>query len=101
MTFEIIFVLIIVIIAFILFSTEFVPVDVTALIILGILLATGMLSIDDGLSWKGVLQFGNTGSTNYIIETEPNIIQVFHEVEEDGTDKLRGTIFNIKRNWPN
>ena len=50
MTIEIAFVLIIIGIAFILFSTEFVPVDVTALIILGILLITGMLSIDDGLS---------------------------------------------------
>ncbi len=50
MTIEIVFVLIIISIAFILFSTEFVPVDVTALIILGILLATGMLSIEDGLS---------------------------------------------------
>ena len=50
MTLEIVFVLIIIVIAFLLFSTEFVPVDVTALIILGILLATGMLSIDDGLS---------------------------------------------------
>lgn len=50
MTFEIVFVLIIICIAFILFSTELLPVDVTALIILGILLATGMLSIEDGLS---------------------------------------------------
>ena len=50
MTIEIVFVLIIIGIAFILFSTEFVPVDVTALIILGILLITGMLSIEDGLS---------------------------------------------------
>jgi len=50
MTFEIILVLLIIIIAFMLFSTEFVPVDVTALIVLGILLATGMLSIKDGLS---------------------------------------------------
>ena len=50
MTFEIVVVLIIISIAFILFSTEFLPVDVTALIILGILLATGMLSIEDGLS---------------------------------------------------
>jgi len=50
MTIEIVFVLIIIAIAFILFSTEFVPVDVTALIILGILLITGMLSIEDGLS---------------------------------------------------
>ncbi len=50
MTIEILFVIIIIGIAFILFSTEFLPVDVTALIILGILLATGMLSIEDGIS---------------------------------------------------
>ena len=50
MTFGILFVLIIIIVAFILFSTELIPVDVSALIILGILLATGMLSIKDGLS---------------------------------------------------
>ena len=50
MTVEIIFVLIIIVIAFVLFSTELLPVDVTALIILGILLVTGMLSIEDGLS---------------------------------------------------
>ena len=50
MTIEILFVIIIIGIAFILFSTEFVPVDVTALIVLGILLVTGMLSIEDGIS---------------------------------------------------
>lgn len=50
MSFEIILVLGIVAIAFILFSTEVFPVDVSALIILGVLLLTGLLSIDDGLS---------------------------------------------------
>lgn len=50
MSFEILIVLIIIAIAFILFATEFFPVDVSALIVLGILLVTGMLSIDDGLS---------------------------------------------------
>jgi len=50
MSFEILIVIAIVVIAFILFSTEVFPGDVSALIILGILLLTGLLSIDDGLS---------------------------------------------------
>jgi hypothetical protein len=56
-----------------------------------------IFSDDNGLSWKGAFQFGTTGATNYIIETKPNTIQVFHEVEENGIEKLRGTFFNIKR----
>ena len=56
-----------------------------------------IFSDDNGVSWKGAFQFGSEGASNYIIETEPNTIQVFHEVEEDGIEKLRGTFFNIYR----
>jgi hypothetical protein len=56
-----------------------------------------IFSDDNGASWKGAFQFGSGGATNYIIETEPNMIQVFHEVEENGQDKLRGTYFSVEK----
>ena len=74
MTFEIAFVLIIIGIAFILFSTELLPVDVTALIVLGILLATGMLTVEDGLS----------GFSNPAVITIACLFIISHTIQKEG-----------------
>jgi len=85
MTIEIVFVLIIIAVAFILFSTEFVPVDVTALIILGILLITGMLSIDDGLS----------GFSNPAVITIASLFIISFTIQKEGI--LEYVILNITK----
>ena len=54
-----------------------------------------IFSDDNGKSWKGAFQFGTEGATNFIIETEPNTVQVYHETKENGDDRLRGTFFTI------
>jgi len=56
-----------------------------------------IFSDDNGKTWKGAFQFGTTGSTNYIEETAPNTIQVYHEVGEDGKEELRGTFFEVTK----
>jgi hypothetical protein len=56
-----------------------------------------IFSDDDGKSWKGAFQFGTTGATNFIIETEPGIIQVYHETKENNSEVLRGTFFNVEK----
>jgi hypothetical protein len=56
-----------------------------------------IFSDDNGKTWKGAFQFGATGATNYIIEVAPDTIQVFHEVEENGEDRVRGTFFTVKK----
>ena len=85
MTIEIVFVLIIIAVAFILFSTEFVPVDVTALIILGILLITGMLSIDDGLS----------GFSNPAVITIASLFIISFTIQKEGI--LEYVILNVTK----
>jgi di/tricarboxylate transporter len=85
MTIEIVFVLIIIAIAFILFSTEFVPVDVTALIILGILLITGMLSIEDGLS----------GFSNPAVITIASLFIISFTIQKEGV--LEYVILNVTK----
>lgn len=74
MTFEIIFVLAIIVLAFLLFSTEAFPVDVTALVILGILLITGMLSIKDGLS----------GFSNPAVITIASLFVISFAIQKEG-----------------
>jgi hypothetical protein len=56
-----------------------------------------IFSDDNGKSWKGAFQFGTTGATNFIVETAPNIIQVYHEIGENNLEKLRGTFFTVLR----
>ena len=56
-----------------------------------------IFSDDNGRTWKGAFQFGTTGATNYIVETAPNTIQVYHETEENGIDALRGTFFTVRK----
>ncbi len=54
-----------------------------------------VFSDDNGKSWKGAFQFGTTGATNFLVETAPDIIQVYHEIGENNSEELRGTFFNI------
>ncbi len=56
-----------------------------------------IFSDDNGQSWKGAIQFGPGGATNYIVETKPDFIQVYYEVKEDGEEKVKGTFFNVRR----
>ena len=56
-----------------------------------------IFSDNDGRSWKGAFQFGNTGAYNYILEVAPDTIQVFHEVDEDGVRIVRGTFFSVRK----
>jgi len=56
-----------------------------------------IFSDDNGKSWKGAFQFGTTGSTNYLVETSPDLIQAYHETREDNNKKLRGTFFKIAK----
>lgn len=50
MTIEIIIVLALVVLAIVLFSTEKIPIDLTALLIMTILMVSGIISIDEGVS---------------------------------------------------
>jgi len=73
MSIEIIIVLAVIVVAFILFSTEVLPVDVSALAILGILLLTGLLTIEDGLSGfsnPAVITIGCLFIISYAIQKE-------------------------------
>lgn len=74
MSIEIIIVLAIIVIAFILFSTEILPVDVSALVILGILLTTGLLSIEDGIS----------GFSNPAVITIACLFIISHTIQKEG-----------------
>jgi len=56
-----------------------------------------IFSDDDGKSWKGAFQFGTTGATNFIVETEPDFIQVYHEIGENNFEELRGTFFKVEK----
>ena len=56
-----------------------------------------IFSDDNGKTWKGAFQFGTTGATNYIVETEPDRIQVYHEFGENNFEELRGTFFTVKK----
>ncbi len=56
-----------------------------------------IFSDDNGISWKGAFQFGDTGDYNFIVEAEPNVIQVFHEVKEGSKKIIYGTYFKITK----
>ena len=56
-----------------------------------------IFSDDNGISWKGAFQFGTTGSTNYILETAPDTIQVYHEVKEGNNKIVYGTFFKVEK----
>tara|TARA_B100000315_G_scaffold207617_1_gene202439 strand:- start:1581 stop:2771 length:1191 start_codon:yes stop_codon:yes gene_type:complete len=54
-----------------------------------------IFSDDNGQTWKGAFQFGNTGAYNYIEEVGDNLIQVYHEVGESGSRDLWATFFTV------
>jgi hypothetical protein len=54
-----------------------------------------IFSDDNGLTWKGAFQFGTTRDYNYIAEVTPNVVQVYHETEEGGRKRVRGTFFHV------
>ncbi|MFC2136109.1 sialidase family protein [Bacteroidota bacterium] len=56
-----------------------------------------IFSDDDGKTWKGAFQFGTTGHTNFIEETAPDLIQVYHETGENNFEQLRGTFFKVEK----
>jgi hypothetical protein len=56
-----------------------------------------IFSDDNGMTWKGAFQFGNTGDYNFITETEPNVIQVYHEVKEGKQKIVYGTFFTVRK----
>ena len=56
-----------------------------------------IFSDDNGKTWKGAFQFGNSGDYNFIVEIEPNEIQVYHEVKEGGQKLVYGTFFHVEK----
>jgi hypothetical protein len=56
-----------------------------------------IFSDDHGMTWKGAFQFGNTGDYNFIAETGPNVIQVYHEVKEGEGKTVYGTFFTVRK----
>ena len=56
-----------------------------------------IFSDDNGRTWKGAFQFGPSGSTNYILETGPDTIQVFYEIEDERGTSVLGTYFTVKK----
>jgi len=56
-----------------------------------------IFSDDNGKTWKGAFQFGNTRDYNYVVETAPNIIQVYHETNTNKGKLVRGTFFSVKK----
>jgi len=56
-----------------------------------------IFSGDNGKTWKGAFQFGSGGATNFIVETEPNTVQVFYEVGENDREELWGTFFEVSK----
>ena len=56
-----------------------------------------IFSDDNGVSWKGAFQFGNTRDYNYLVEVAPNTIQVYHEAYKNGKKIVLGTFFTVRR----
>ncbi len=56
-----------------------------------------IFSEDNGKTWKGAFQFGDTRNYCYLVESAPDTIQVYHEVKADGGKKVYGTFFRVAR----
>jgi hypothetical protein len=56
-----------------------------------------IFSDDHGQTWKGAFQYGNTRNYSYIDEVQPNVIQVYHEVEDGDGKTVYGTYFEISK----
>ena len=55
-----------------------------------------IFSDDNGKTWKGAFQFGDSGAYNYIMKTLKNGIIVTHEVKKEGQTKVEATFFEVK-----
>jgi hypothetical protein len=56
-----------------------------------------IFSDDNGITWKGAFQFGDTRDYNYIVKVAPETIQVYHEAYKDGKKMVRGTFFTVRK----
>jgi hypothetical protein len=56
-----------------------------------------ILSDDNGKSWKGAFQFGNSRAYNYILQVAPETVQVYHETKTPEGTLVRGTFFTIRK----
>lgn len=56
-----------------------------------------IFSDNNGETWKGAFQFGNTRDYNFIAEVRPNVVQVYHEVRENNSKHVYSTFFNVER----
>jgi hypothetical protein len=56
-----------------------------------------IFSDDNGLTWKGAIQFGTTRDYNYVAEVAQNKIQVYHEVNTETGKQVYGTYFTVKK----
>ena len=56
-----------------------------------------IFSNDNGRTWKGAFQFGTTGSSNYLLEVDQDVIQVYHETKDGEKEGVRGTFFSVKK----
>jgi len=54
-----------------------------------------IFSDDNGQTWKGAFQLGDTTAYSYVLETAPDTIQVYHEVDEEGARLVRATFFTV------
>lgn len=56
-----------------------------------------IFSADNGLTWKGAIQFGSTGDYNYLAVVGPETFMAFHEVRESSGKRVYGTFFHVKK----
>jgi hypothetical protein len=56
-----------------------------------------IFSDDNGQTWKGAFQLGDTGAYSYVLETAPDTIQVYHEVDEESGRMVRATFFTVSK----
>jgi hypothetical protein len=56
-----------------------------------------IFSDDNGRTWKGAFQFGETRDYNYILEVSPDTIQVYHEAYKGEKKIVRGTFFIVRK----
>ena len=55
-----------------------------------------IFSDDNGHSWTGAFQFGDSGATSYVEEVGPNMIQVYHEGGDGEPPDLWASYFIVK-----
>jgi len=55
-----------------------------------------IFSADNGLTWKGAMQFGSSGAYDYLAVLAPDTFIVFHEVPEGPGKSVYATFFQVK-----